>query len=113
MMKIVLLLVTFVLVGCSGLTPTNNKTSAPTVYGVAVTGNNQTNMKLLYNSVINTANKLCKNKKQKYIQIISLTDESGAGYDPLRLSVVHFKRPSLHLSFSCIDIKKARVVLVK
>lgn len=112
-MKLLIFLIPFIFIGCVSMPPIYKKTNVHNIYEAVASGNNRTKMKRLYKIVINDANALCKSKKRKYIQIISLTDESGVGYDSFYLHAVHFKRPALHLSFSCVNIKKSRVILVK
>jgi hypothetical protein len=113
-MRVFLVVVAFILAGCSGLEPSADQASNHTrIYMVTAKGSNQTKMGSLYKSVMQSANTVCKEKKRKYIHIIQLVDEAGTGYDSSYSTVIHFKRPQLYLTFSCLDQKVGKVVLVK
>lgn len=114
MRMFLLVVVTIVFAGCSTLgTPTQSADNHAKIYRVTAQGHNQTKMKSLYKIVMQNANRICKKKERKYIHVLQLVDEMGTGYNADYSTVIHFKRPQLYLTFSCVDEKVGRVVLVK
>lgn len=111
-MSIFIILITIFFAGCANI-PSKKQFNPNIMYTAHARGNNQSSMSSLYKIVMNDANNVCKSKEAKYIQIVSLLDETGMAYDASYHVPIHFKRPQLNLSFRCINHKKRRTILVK
>jgi hypothetical protein len=115
-MGVFLLVIAFVLSGCAAtaVAPQSiKKENSATVYRLTVNGNNKTPLRSLYKQALLEANGICKVKRRLYVHIIDTTDETGTGYDPQSAQTIHFKRPKIHLSFSCLNKKTSHSLLVK